>query len=99
MLQKFLQDTFHQGKRTIAKMYQTGLDVANSVDHHVRVGKRLFGALHPLIDQLGGGRASRAIVDSFGAFERGRDQVIGMDNKVQAQLNRLRTAVPELGLD
>ena len=99
MLQKFVQDTFRQGKRTIGQMYHHATQFSRQVDHGMRVGKRLFAALHPLINDLGGGRASRAIVDSFGAFERGRDQVIGMDNKVQAQLSRLRTAVPELGLD
>ena len=100
MLQKYLQDTFRAGKRTVANMYTQATHLAGQVDHGMRFGKRLFSALHPLIEQLGGGgRTSRAIVDSFGAYERGRDEVIGQHNNVQAHLSRLRRAVPELELD
>ena len=43
---------------------------------------------------MGAGQTSRAIVQGFGQYERGRDEAIGMNNKVQAQLQRLRRSVP-----
>ena len=62
------------------------------------VGKRLFGALHPAIEDMGASQLSGAIMQGIRHYEQGRDQVIGHRNNVQAQLSRIRRAVPEIDL-
>ncbi len=72
---------------------------AGQIDGAMSVGKRLLGALDPLLQDVGAGNVSRAAVQGFGRYEQGRDQVMGQHNQVQAHLARLRKNVPELGLD
>ena len=69
---------------------------AGQIDHAMNVSKRMFGALHPMIEDMGGGNVNRALLQGIGRYEQGRDQVIGHHNKVQAQLSHLRRAVPEI---
>ncbi len=99
MWQKHLQDAWHTGKRTVGNMWNHAVKIVGDLDSGVRFTKRLFGALHPMIEDMGGSNVSRGVVQALGHYERGRDEVIGHHNNVQAQLSRIRRAVPELDLD
>ena len=98
MWQRNLQDAWHHGKRTVGHMWNGAVKWAGQIDHAMNVSKRIFGALHPAIEDMGGSRFSGAVMQGIGHYERGRDQVIGHHNKVQAQLSHLRRAVPEIDL-
>ena len=80
-------------------MWNHAVKFAGDLDYTMNVGKRLFAAFDPLLQDIGAGGASRAIVQGFGQYEGARNEAIGMNNKVQAQLSRLRRSVPELELD
>ena len=99
MWQRQLQAAYHHGKRTIGNMFHSAVKFAGQLDHGISVGKRLFGALDPMLQDMGAGSVSRAAVRGFGRYEQGREQVLGQHNQVQAHLSRLRKSVPELGLD
>ena len=99
MYKQHFQNAFEKGKRTLGHIWNTATKFAGDIDYSMKVGKRLFAALDPLLQDFGATQTSRAIVQGFGAFERGRDEVIGLDNKVQGTLNRLRRNVPELEID
>jgi len=94
-----LRAAYHHGKKTIGNMWNHAVKFAGQLDHGVSVGKRLFGALEPMLQDMGAGNVTRAAVQSFGKYEQGRDAVMGQHNQVQAHLTRLRKNVPELGLD
>ena len=94
-----LHEAWHHGKRTVGDMFNSAVKFAGQMDHGIRVGKRLFGALDPALQDMGAGGVSRAAVQSFGRYEQGREQVLGHHNQVQTHLSRLRKNVPELGLD
>ena len=79
-------------------MWNHAVKWAGQIDHAIDVSKRVFGALHPMIEDMRGGNVNRAVMGGLGRYEQGRDQVIGHHNKVQAQLSRLRRAVPEIDL-
>ena len=98
MWQRNLQDAWQHGKRTVAHMWNVAGKWAGQIDHAMNVSKRIFGALHPAIKDMGGSKISRAIMQGIGHYGRGRDQVMGHHNKVQAQLSHLRRAIPELDL-
>ena len=53
---------------------------AGQIDHAVNVSKRIFGALHPAIQDMGGSQLSGAVMQGIGNYERGRDQVIGQSS-------------------
>ena len=80
-------------------MFNHAVKFSRQLDHGVSVGKRLLGALDPLLQDVGAGNVSRAAIQGFGRYEQGREEVLGQHNKVQAHLSRLRRNVPELGLD
>jgi hypothetical protein len=98
MWQRNLHDAWQHGKRTVGHMWNVAGKWAGQIDHAMNVSKRIFGALHPAIQDMGGSQFSGAIMQGIGHYERGRDQVMGHHNKVQAQLSHLRRAVPELDL-
>ena len=98
MIQKQLHETFQHGKRTIGNMFNHAVKWAGQIDQAFNVGKRIYGALQPAIQDLGGTDVNRAIMGGIGRYEQGRDEAIGYNNKVQAQLSRLRKAVPEIDL-
>ena len=98
MIQRQLREAFHHGKRTIGNMFTHALKFAGQIDQAFNVGKRIYGALQPAIQDLGGSDVNKAIMGGIGRYEQGRDEVMGYNNKVQAQLSRLRKAVPEIDL-
>jgi hypothetical protein len=71
---------------------------AGQIDHVMGVGKRLFSALHPAIEDLGGGQVNRAFMQGFGRYDQARHDTLGMHNNVQAQLSRIRRAAPEIDI-
>ena len=99
MIGRHLQDAFRTGKRTVAHIWNHATKFAGDIDKTMGVAKRIYGALDPLLREFGGANTSRAIVQGFGAYERGREEVVGQHNRVQSHLSRLRRAVPELELD
>ena len=98
MWQRQLHDAWHHGKKTVGHMWNHAVKWAGQIDHAMNVSKRVFGALHPMIEDMGGGNVNRAVMGGLRRYEQGRDQVIGHHNKVEAQLSHLRRAVPEIDL-
>jgi hypothetical protein len=80
-------------------MWNHAVKFAGQLDHAVGVGKRVFGALHPMIEDLGGSNVNRAVMQGFGKFDDAKYDAIGLHNNVASQLHRLRRAAPELDLD
>ena len=99
MWQRHLANAFRQGKKTIGNMFNHTVRIAGQIDHAFGVGKRLLGALDPLLQDVGAGNVSRMAVQGIGKYEQGREQIMSGHNQVQAHLSRLRKTVPELGLD
>ena len=98
MWNKF-QEHYQQGKRTIGHMWNHAVKFAGQLDHAMGVGKRVYGALQPALQDLGASQASGAVMQGFKAYDRGRADAMGLHNNVSAHLNRLRKAAPELDLD
>ena len=79
-------------------MWNHAVKWAGQIDHAMDVSKRIFGALQPAIQDMGGGDISRAVMGGIGRYEQGRNEIMGHHNQVQAHLSRLRRAAPELDL-
>ena len=79
-------------------MWNHAVKWAGQIDHAMGVGKRIYGALQPAIQDFGGHDINRAIMGGLGRYEQGRNEIMGHHNKVQAQLSHLRRAAPELDL-
>jgi hypothetical protein len=98
MWQRNLQDAWLHDKKNVGHMWNHAVKWAGQIDHAMGVGKRVFGAMHPMIEDMGGSDMNRAMMQGFGNFDRARHDVLGMHNNVEAQLHRLRRAAPEIGL-
>ena len=98
MIQKHLHDAWHHGKRTVGHMWNHAVKWASQIDHAMDVSKRIFGALEPAIQDMGGGDINRAVMGGIWRYEQGRNEIMGHHNQVQAHLSRLRRAAPELDL-
>ena len=79
-------------------MWNGAVKWAGQIDHAMSIGKRIYGALQPAIQDMGGGDINRAVMSGIGRYEQGRNEILGHHNNVQAQLSRIRRAVPELDL-
>ena len=59
MIQKHLHDAWNHGKRVIGNAFNHAVKWAERIDHFVGVDKRVFGALHPAIEDMGGSGLNR----------------------------------------
>ncbi len=98
MWQRHLHDAWYHGKKTVGHMWNAATKWAAQIDHAMGVGKRVFGALHPMIEDMGGSNVNRAVMQGFGKFDQARHDVLGLHNNVDAQLHRLRRAAPEIDI-
>ena len=98
MWQRHLQDAWGHGKRTIGRAFNHAVKWAGQIDHAMGLGKRVFSALAPAIQDMGGSGMNRAVMQGISGYEAGRNEVMGQHNQVQAHLSRLRPAAPELDL-
>ena len=93
-----LHDAWQHGKRTIGHMWNHAVKFAGQLDHAMGLGKRIYGALQPAIQDMGGGEINRAVMGRIGPYEQGWNEIMGQHNQVQAHLSRLKRAAPELEL-
>ena len=94
MIGRHLQEAYHQGKRTVANVWNHAVKFAGQIDHGFSVAKRLYGALQPAIQDFGG--LSQGIMRGISAYESGRKDVLSGYNQVQAMQSRIKKAVPEI---
>ena len=98
MWQRNLHDAWHHGKRAIGNAFSHAVNWARQIDHVVGLGKRIFGALHPAIEDMGGSSFNMPVMQGIRGYEQGRHKIMGHHNQVQAHLSRLRRAAPELDI-
>ena len=98
MWQRNLQDAWHHGKRAVGNAFNHAVRRAGQIDHAMGVGKRIFSAIRPAIQDMGGAQLNRSIMQGISGYEQGRHAIMGQHNQVQAHLSRLRRAAPELDL-
>ena len=99
MWNRSFQEHFQQGKRTIGHMWNHAVKFAGQLDHTMGVARRAYGAISPALQDLGASQVHGAVMRGFDAYGQGREKTMGLNNKVQSHLNRLRKAAPELDLD
>ena len=98
MWQRNLQDAWHHGKRVIGRAFNQAVKYAGQIDHAMGLGKRVFSAMQPAIQDMGGSNVNRTVMQGIQGYESGRNEIMGQHNQVQAHLSRLRRAAPELDL-
>ena len=98
MWQRNSQDAWHHGKRAIGNAFNHAIKWAGQIDHAMGLGKRVFSALQPAIQDMGGSNVNRAVMQGISGYEQGRNEIMGQHNQVQAHLSRLRRAALELDL-
>ena len=98
MWHKQFREAWTQGKKTVGHMWNHAVKFAGQVDQAMGVGKRIFSALQPAIQDAGGSGFNRAVMQGISGYEQGRHQIMGHHNQVQATLSRLKRAAPELEL-
>ena len=84
MYYKRLGEAYNHGKRMIGHAFHGAVKFAGQLDHAFNVGKRVYGALQPAIQDLGGGAINRSVMQGIGAYEKGRSDVLGGYNNIQA---------------
>ena len=98
MWHKQFREAWTHGKKTVGHMWNHAVKFAGQVDSAMGVGKRIFSALQPAIQDAGGSGFNRAVMQGISGYEQGRHQIMGHPNQVPATLSRLKRAAPELEL-
>ena len=93
-----IRDALAHGKRSIGRVWNNAVHIASQVDNAMAIGKRVFGAIHPMIQNYGGSNMNKAIMSGIQSYDSGRHEVMGHHNNVQAMLSRLRKVAPEIDL-
>ena len=99
MYKRQIQQAWRTGKRFVQTGWHNAVKIAGSLDRGMGIAKRLFSALSPAIEDLGGSQVNRAAMGAFQQYDDGRAQAMNLNNNVQTQLSRVRRAVPEINLD
>jgi hypothetical protein len=69
MWQRNLQGAWHHGKRAIGNAFNHAVKWAGQIDHAMGLGKRVFGALQPAIQDMGGSHVNQAILQGIKRYE------------------------------
>ena len=96
MYKRQIQNAWRTGKRLIGGAASWATKIAASLDHGISISKRLYGALSPAIQDFAPAGTTRNIMDAFGAYDSGRNEVMEGYNNVRTQLNLVQRAVPEI---
>ena len=89
---------WHNTKKIIGGTWNHAVKFGQQLDTGMQVGKRLLGALTPLLDGLGAGHHVKSIMGPIRAYDEGKANLMYGVNNVQSHLDRIRRQVPEIGL-
>ena len=73
MWQLNLQDAWHHSKRAIGNAFNHAVKWAGQIDHAMGLGKKVFVALQPAIQDLGGSGFNRAVMQGISGYEQERN--------------------------
>ena len=89
---------FAYGKKVIGDTWHHAVRIGQGADHAMRVGKRLLGAIAPLMDQFGAHGTTKSLMQGVSAYDQGREQVMNGYTNVMSHHARIKRQVPELSL-
>ena len=89
---------FAYGKKVLGDTWHQAVRIGQGADHAMRVGKRLIGAISPLLDQFGAGNATKSLMQGVQAYDDGRAQAVDGYTQLMSHHARIKRQVPEIGL-
>ena len=89
---------WYNTKKVVGQTWNHAVKLGQQFDHGMNVGRKLLGAITPLLDQFGAGHHVKSIMPAFKAYDQGRSDVMYGVHNVQAHYDRIRRQVPEIGL-
>ena len=98
----------HMGniKHHLGQTYHKTKHFLGQVDNGIRVAKKIYGVVAPVIDHFSGGATQNAhkhVMKAIGGYEQLRNKVMDTDatvhHNIQNVYSGLKKKVPELGLN
>ena len=89
---------FAYGKKVLGDTWHQAVRIGQGMDHGMRVGKRLLGAIAPLMDQFGAGHAMKPLMQGVSAYDQGRASTMDHYTQIMSHHARIKRQVPEIGL-
>ena len=90
---------WHKTKRVIGDTWNHAVKIGQGIDHGMNIGKRLLGALSPMLQSFSHGRMlENNIMSGLTSYDQGKSDVMHGYNNVESNLRRIRRAVPEINL-
>ena len=93
-----LSSHWQNAKRIIGDGFHGAVKLAGQLDAGMKVGRRLFGALQPALEQYAAPEHQKAIMSGLKKYDSTRSDVMEGYNQVEQHYNRIRRQVPELSL-
>ena len=93
-----LSSHWQNAKRIIGDSFHGAVKLAGQLDGAMMVGRRLFGALQPALEQYAAPEHQKAIMSGFQKYDSTRSDVMEGYNHGEQHYNRIRRQVPELNL-
>ena len=92
MWQKRLARNWNKTKAFLGDKYQTMGKWAGQLDQAAGIGRRIFAAAAPLLDDLGQGAAVRQGMDVVRNYDRLRGAAMEIDSNVRGHASRIGSA-------
>ena len=89
---------WRNAKRVIGDGWNGAVKLAGQFDQGMRVGRKLFGALQPALDQFAAPEHQKTIMAGFKQYDSTRSDIMNGYNQVEQAHNRIKRQVPELDL-
>ena len=93
-----LSRSWHKTKRVIGDTWNHAVKIKQNLNHGMKIGKRLLGAMSPIFDQYGGGHHMKSIMSGISAYDQGKSDIMNGYNNIQSHYSRIQRAVPEINL-
>ena len=92
MWYKNLARGWNKTKAWMGDRYQQGKKIAGELDKVAGIGRRAFGLLSPILDELGQSDATRLGMRAVQGYDQLRDGVMDVDSNVRSHARRIASA-------
>ena len=97
-----LKQHFGNIKHHLGQTYHKTKHFLGQVDNGVRIAKKVYGVLAPVIDHFGGGATNKHVMKAIGGYDTLRNKIMDTHETVHHNVNQvvgnLKKKIPELGL-
>ena len=81
---------FHKAKQFIGHAYGKTKNFLNDVDYGVRLLKKVYGAVSPILDQYGDNGVNKHVMKAINGYDNIRHRILDSHDEISDHLHKIR---------